>query len=102
MHHLLQQPGVGYIEIDLCELGLQVHPAGLSRKTTGVVSDDFLILKRLSKYVCHDAHPHVPLVSGLPHLARIYPDKLCSEILAGLKDSVKSSAKMLGEHLVSC
>lgn len=66
------------------EGGLQVSEEGLSRKTTGLVTNHLGVAAVLSQYQCSKDHPHVPLEHGLPHKARIYPDDMVKAILTGL------------------
>ena len=84
MAWLLKQDGVIRFLFDQCALGLQVSEEGLSRKTTGLVTNHLGVAAVLSQYQCSKDHPHVPLEHGLPHKARIYPDDMVKAILTGL------------------
>ena len=63
---LSKQDQVHHFLFDQCELGLRVTPTGLSRKTTGLMTNHLGVAFLLSQYQCTKSHGHVPLESGLP------------------------------------
>ena len=93
-HFICELPNVGFADVDQCMLGLQVHPDGLSRKRTRFLSNDRIMLQRLSSFQCDGSHEHVPLEHGLPALAAQYPPELCEQVIKGLRDSIAHEQKV--------
>ena len=72
-------------------MGLRDSPLGLSRKSTGFASNSPEILALLVKFQCDNGHDHVPLQSGLPGKARVYPRLLCEAVADGVEAEVHGS-----------
>lgn len=54
--YVLSFLGVVRYNVDQCMLGLQVHPDGLSKKRTGLMSNDAYLLRRLRPFQCDSSH----------------------------------------------
>ena len=84
MQVLLLQAGVIRFLFDQCMTGLSLKPGTVSRKTTGIITNHAEIALSLSQFQCDKSHHHLQLQSGLPHKARIYPDKMIDVICQAL------------------
>lgn len=81
---LAKQEQVLHIAFDQCMLGLQVHPAGPSKKRTAFMLNHLGIADEIVQYQCDGSHVHVKLEGGLPLLAQVWPQRLIRTILAGI------------------
>jgi len=80
-------PSVVRCRVDMCMFGLQVSEHGLSKKPTGILTNDPALAARLEKSVCLGLHPHVPLERGLPRKAQVYTPLFVKAVIAGLRES---------------
>eukprot|EP00435_Cladocopium_sp_Y103_P035246 s245_g9.t1 len=85
---LSRQREVMHIAFDQCAAGLQVDPAGPSRKRTALMVNHLGVADSLARLQCPGNHVHVPLDHGLPHRARIWPDGLVRAVLDGILEQL--------------
>ena len=86
---LLQQENVVRFLFDQCAVGLSVTPDTLSRKVTGIVTNNLGIASTLSKCQCSCVQPHQQLQQGLPKKAQVYPPGMIHKIMEGIKVQLK-------------
>ena len=78
---LMDHPDVAFITFDQCACGLQVHPSGLSEKSTSFLTNNPWLALELSNKQCNGQHCHVRLEGGqLTKKAQVYPPALCQTI----------------------
>ena len=87
---LANQDGVNTMVGHLCQYGMVVaDDSGTSRpimKPTRWLSSSVPMLRRLSAK-CQNQHKHGSLLNGKAAGAAIYPQKLCVDILKGIRDT---------------
>ena len=81
---LMENEEVLFFFFDQCELGLQVSPEGLSRKTTALATNHLGVAAVMSQYQCRKSHEHVRLENGLPKKAQIYPSDMVRSLIQGI------------------
>ena len=90
MVRLLEQPGVDVVKSDQCMYGLYTNsPDGsykLARKPTQWASSSPQMPARLSQR-CDGLHEHQALEGGRASHAALYPPKLITQILKGIRDT---------------
>jgi hypothetical protein len=88
MHRLIINPLIGSVVSNMCQYGMmQLDDDGIERhvkKPTRWLSNSPFILNELDKR-CAGDHHHVQLLGGKAKAAQVYPKRLCSAILKGLK-----------------
>lgn len=78
---LMDHPDVAFITFDQCACGLQMHPSGLSEKSTSFLTNNPWLALELSNKQCNGQHCHVRLEGGqLTKKAQVYPPALCQTI----------------------
>lgn len=82
---LMQQKNVVRFLFDQCAVGLSVVPDTLSRKVTGILTNNLGIAATLSKCQCKCSQPHQQLQHGLPKKAQVYPPGMIHKIIQGIK-----------------
>ena len=81
---------------DMCEFGMTQEDrqgTGHVKKSTGFMIHAPAIATALAQ-TCQGGHRHITLVNGRAKQAEIYPDKLCTEILKGLVQQMKTGERL--------
>ena len=90
VERLANQDGVNTTVGHLCQYGMAIiDESGASvpiMKPTRWLSSSIQMLRRLSSK-CKNEHKHGSLLNGKAAGAAIYPQKLCVEILKGIRDT---------------
>ena len=101
MIQLLQHPGVLRVTGHMCPHGMMSrdeHGPGLVLKPTGWATNSPYIAEQVSAQCSNKGgasyHRHVPLLFGRARAAQIYPPKLCTAILKGLRAQLKADGRM--------
>ncbi len=90
---LLEEDGVDFCGVDMCAFGLRVSERGLSRKRTRLLLNDSHMHQKLLSFQCTRDHVHVPLESGLPKKAAIFPPRFHCNLTEGVPMARKKSEK---------
>ena len=90
---LLKDPRVGLIVADMCQFAMmRKDREGIGQyilKPTRWMSNAPFVLHALKRR-CDHGHDHLHLLSGRARAAQIYPERLCTAILKGLKRQLQS------------